>query len=479
MHIREVLLTIAAIIFSINTVFANSENSIKIALIAEKTSDFDKYPLISMLEVELSQKEGLQLLERAAIDKILEEQKLSAAGLLDRNMTIKIGKLLRADAFIILSLENPVPERSGVNQVQDANDLIRVRVSETAHGLRLLDSFEQSNSKNPQDAVKGIIQKIESVLTKINQPDEKLIPIGIVDIHRVQLGERYKMLERTLPTLLSIRLSLEPQIIMLEREDLKILLDEKLMTEGEDTEFWSSAILIDGYIQPNNGQLELHLNLKQAPGDNIKSIIVPVEPNEAATAIDKASTEIIEKLQDSPPTTKWNLELEAEQFYKQGKMFFVHNRVQDAMPLFEIAYTLQTKNLYYIEALFVDEWTSRKNNWKPYYTDIELAEIVSNFVRLIQYEYENGFISANNIIKSQWPQQLGEGSDSTTIAYFFNSVSVSTEEIRMLNRKSRKTWIDTMDKALKQEQSRQRFDPQMGLQRQRAELAWLSTDDPD
>ena len=176
MHLREVLFALAAVIFSINTVFANTEKSAKIALITEKTSNFDKSPMISMLEVELSQKEGLKLLERAAIDKILEEQKLSAAGLLDRNKTIEIGKLLRADAFIILSLEK---------QSKESGDLIRVRISETAHGLRLADFFEQLETSNPIESVKKIKQKIESVLNNVRQLNGKLIPVGIVDIHRV------------------------------------------------------------------------------------------------------------------------------------------------------------------------------------------------------------------------------------------------------------------------------------------------------
>jgi hypothetical protein len=192
------------------SVSAQEKQIVNIAMITDKLSGLDKSPLVSLLEVELSQKEGIKLLERAAIDKILEEQQLSAAGLLDRNAAIKIGKLLRAEAFIILSLEKPVQDVSKVNQTEGAGDLIRVRVAETAHGLRLLDYFEQSNSTNPKEAVEGIIKKIEAILKKINQPDEKMIPVGIVDIHRVQLGEQYKMLERTLPVMLSVRLSLEP-----------------------------------------------------------------------------------------------------------------------------------------------------------------------------------------------------------------------------------------------------------------------------
>ncbi len=487
MRMKNIFITAALLSLTIS-VFAGSDKKTNLALIADKTSSLDKSPLFSLLEVELSQKEGINLLERAAIDKILQEQQLSAAGLLDRNTAIKIGKLLRADAFIILSLEN---------QTQDANDLIRIRVSETAHGLRLLDSFEQSNNKNQQEAVERIIQKIESVLTKIKQPDEKLIPVGIVDIHRIQLGEQYKMLERTLPTMLSVRLSLEPQIIMLEREDLKTLLDEKLMIEGEDTDFWSSAILIDGYIQPNNGQLELHLLLKQSNGDEIKSIIVPVEPNEAITAIEQASSEIIKNVQNSPPIAKWNPELEADEFYKQGKMLSDHGLYSEALNLFETAHALRFENVLYTEALFERLWTIRlniemKNNGRTYrssdqseeayqqfncpYSDLELAELVSIFIRQIHDGYEEGEYSAQYIyerwlksgaILAFWPNPNN---------YFLSAASVSSEQVKSINRETRKIWLETCDKALKKEI----LLPDVGFMNNliKANLTWISSDDP-
>ncbi|MEJ2648449.1 MAG: CsgG/HfaB family protein, partial [Sedimentisphaerales bacterium] len=235
MRIRNFLFISATMMLAFNftrPVHADSADTATIAIIADKASNLDRSPLVSLLEAQLSQTQSVKLLERAAIDKVLEEQRLNAAGLLDRSTTIKIGKLLRADVFIILSRENhsnttsgpippgAIPNKGGgfastlttpseLNQTEeaptensqadDSGDLIRVRLAETAHGLRLLDYFEQSNSANPQEAVAGIIRKVQSVLGKINQPGGKLIPVGIVDIHRVELGEKYKMLERTLP----------------------------------------------------------------------------------------------------------------------------------------------------------------------------------------------------------------------------------------------------------------------------------------
>ncbi|MBN1975426.1 MAG: hypothetical protein JW787_17450 [Sedimentisphaerales bacterium] len=500
MRFKNILVISVMTLFAAGFSLANSNEKISIALIADKASGLDKSPLVSLLEVELSQKKGIQLLERAAIDKIIEEQKLNASGLLDRNTAIKIGKLLRADAFIILSLES---------QMKDANDLVRVRISETAHGLRLADFFEQSEKLNPRQAIERIVQKIENVLNKINQPDEKLIPVGIVDIHRVELGEQYKMLERILPTILSVRLSLEPQIIMLEREDLKVLLNEKLQTEGEDSQFWNSAILIDGYIRSTDDQLEMHLNLKQATGDTIKSFTIEVEPNEPAVAIAQATTEIIQQLQNSPPSTKWNPELEAEAFYKQGQMLSFHGRYEKAVNLFETAHALQPQNVYYTGALFERIWDIRreienkireneyrieareerqKNNPQDRiaplilkepkdcpYSDMEIVQLVASLVRQIRDSYEKDQLSTLDIY-DKFSKNLGFDPILTT-GYFVNSVSINTEQIRQVNRENRRIWIETYDTAL-QEQLIRDDNPKMN-NTLRFDLAWISSDDPN
>ncbi len=460
---KNVLLVSALILYAASFSLANTGEKVNIALITDKTSGLNESALVSLLEVELSQKEGINLLERAAIDKILEEQKLSAAGLQDRNTAIKIGKLLRADAFIILSLEN---------QSEESGDLIRVRFAETAHGLRLLDYFEQSDNLNPKEAIGSIVKKIESVLSKLKQPDEKLIPVGIVDIHRVELDEKYKILERTLPTMLSVRLSLEPQIIMLEREDLKVLLDEKLRTEGEDSKFWNSAILIDGYIKPNNGQLEMYLNLKQAGGSIIKSLIVPVEPNEPIIAIDKVVTEIIQKLQDSPSIGRWNPKLEAEQFYKQGQMLANHVRNDEAMPVFEAAYALEPNNVFYTGAVFTR--IMRNGSDSSPYSDMEIVNMASILVRQIRDNYEKGLPSTSQIplkFAGLLGSHLGEG-------YLGSNYSVKTEEIRQINHENRKIWADILEDALRKQIAGN--DPaQIKNCITAASLAWIKSDEPN
>ncbi|MHC4186174.1 MAG: CsgG/HfaB family protein, partial [Planctomycetota bacterium] len=131
---------------------AASDTAVTVALIADKTFDLDKSPLVSLLEARLSEEPNLVLLERHEIDKILQEQQFSAAGLVRREAVIKVGQLLRADALVLLSTEDG--EEAGQNK------LLRVRLVETAHGLRLLDTYEQWDTPKLEETAQRITAKI-------------------------------------------------------------------------------------------------------------------------------------------------------------------------------------------------------------------------------------------------------------------------------------------------------------------------------
>jgi hypothetical protein len=493
---KRSILSMFLVLLSVSYSLGQGAKPVNIAIITDKTDSLAQSPLISLLETQLSQSENIKLLERTQIDKIMQEQQFSAAGLLDRNNAIKIGQLLRADAFIIITSEV---------------ELIRVRVAEAAHGLRLLDRFEELDNSKLDEIAGKITSDIKNVIGKLSLPAGQLIPVGIVDIHRVQLGEQHRILERTLPVLLSVRLALEPKIVMLEREDLKILQDEKLRTQGEDSKFWASAVLIEGNLQPKNGGLEMSLSLRRPAGEKAKSFTVPVDPNEPSAAIDKAGVDIVKEILNAPPSSQWDLAAEAEQFYQQGQLLANHSRYEDAIRLFETAHTLQPQNVYYTGAVFERIWDIRreiervklnnevriinaqekqKNNprvtYSPprldepgtcSYSDIELAELIGYFIRQIRYEYAKKHLSASDII-SRYATNIGTNDQRVGIAYFLSSVSVATEQIKLINRENRRIWTETINQTVEQRLINREL-TQNSAATINSRLAWISSDDPD
>ena len=321
---------------------------VRCALIVDRNEELRSSALVSLLEARLSQESHVQLLERDRIETILREQQISLAASAEPNAVVKAGRLLRADAFILLSVEKSTSESPSNSPAESLAPLLRVRVVETAHGLRLWDRYEELDTSNVQATVDRIADRVRIVAQKIGQPAGQVIPVGIVDIHRVQLPERYERLARVLPGLLSARLSAEPRILMLERESLGTLLKEKQLTDGNEAAFWNSAVLIDGYIQPDpNGGIHIGLCLRRSDGTESRSFVGRVDANAPASAVDKAGGEIARAVLGASLSASWPVAKEAGEFYRQGQFLKVHGRSEEAHAAFETAHALEPDNVHY------------------------------------------------------------------------------------------------------------------------------------
>ena len=54
-----------------------------------------------MLAAELNKLDDLKILERSAIDKVIEEQKMQVSGVVDESTAVELGKLVGADAVLL------------------------------------------------------------------------------------------------------------------------------------------------------------------------------------------------------------------------------------------------------------------------------------------------------------------------------------------------------------------------------------------
>jgi hypothetical protein len=481
-----------------------------VVLIAGHETD----PMSALLEVRLSQVERLRLVERTELDRVLQEQQLSVAGLVERDSIVKAGQLLRAHAFALISAEDmpvgippgsgpgraraPVdrfpPDRLmpeddlsrspsvGNNSQAPTGQLIRVRVVETTHGLRLWEAYEQLSPGDVEAVSTRIAGTLLDVLRKIAAPPGQVVPVGIVDIHRVQLPEKYEPLARVLPGLLSARLSKEPRIIMLERESLGTLLREKQLTAGEESPFWSSAVLIDGSLHLSGSKgIELSLRLRRADGKELPTIEVGMDLNSPAVAIATAAVRIVKVVSNSTASGQWSLTEEAAEFHKQGRLLAAHERREAATIMFESAHALEPQNVDYTAALFTNELPRRQyisDSTGPMasfgtYSDLQMAELASVLVHQIRDQYHAGKLSAGQITRN-YAWALGDG---WPLGYFTSYLSVTTDQVRLVNRESRRIWAQMYEEALRTEMVRP-GDPISNVSA-RTGLVWVSSDEPD
>ena len=65
-------------------------------------SDLQGDGLVDLLTAKLSQDESLQLVERADVARVLDELSLQANGFVDPKQAVKFGKILSADAILVI-----------------------------------------------------------------------------------------------------------------------------------------------------------------------------------------------------------------------------------------------------------------------------------------------------------------------------------------------------------------------------------------
>jgi len=470
MQVRIAALCIALI--SLGTGVSWGQEVPTVAVLAETEADSGLSALVSMLEVRLSQDRSIRLLERTQIEKVLAEQQLSAAGLTERNNIIKVGQLLRAEAIVLLTAEQGLEE-------QAKSQLIRVRVAETAHGLRLWEGYEALEASQVEAAAERIAEKVRAAVDKIAQRGGSMIPVGIVDIHRVQLPEEYEPLARVLPGLLSVRLGKEPRIIMLERESLGTLLREKQLTDGEESAFWNSAILIDGVLGPGEEKkIELNLRLRRATESDGSAVRVEMDANAVSATMDRVAAGVVEMILHAS-SHSWDSAAEAAEFHRQGQLLAAHGRRRTATAMLDAAHALQPQTIEYTASLFKNELTVYRGGGlgessqpeAPSYSPLELAELATVLIRQIGQAYDAGVLTSRDLQNYAWV--LGAGSPSN---YFNSLASTATEQAKLLNRRNRRLWVEMLDRALRDEAKRG-SDP-YATTLVRVNLAWLWSDDP-
>lgn len=425
----------------------------------------------SLLTVQLSQR-GLVLIERSALDQILREQKLGAAGLLERGTSVKVGRLARADAFLLLSREAIQRDGRGA--------LLGVRLVETARGIRLLDCFESFHEDRIEESAEHIASKVERAAEKLRMPEGQLTPVGVVDVHRVELGEECQWVARAVRGILAARLGREPRLLVLEREDLKILQEERALTDGPKAAFWRSAVLIDGYLRKgkkpagkatgSGRHMTLELKLRQPAGEEIATLSAPLNEDTLRADLERVLIQVPAKLKVRP-VSPGSVETEATEFFRQGCLLRDHQRYADAVSLFETAWALQPRNVGFGKELFLNEWGSRSYLKKSIYSDRELAELVSRIVRRLR---DADKVRADSLRRTiLWPSRF----DDTFFleGYFTSAASVADEEVGALNRENRSIWTNLVQQEW-QRRHRGRYD-KGGHELRRVVLARANTAD--
>jgi hypothetical protein len=203
-----------------------------------------------------------------------------------------------------------------------------------------------------------------------------------------------------------------------------------------------------------------------------------MDPNAVSATIDRAAAQVIETILHAS-SHSWDPAAEAAEFHRQGQLLAAHGRRRTATAMLDAAHALQPQNLQYTASLFKNELAVYRGGVlgeppraeTPLYSPLELAELAAVLIRQIGRAYDAGVLTSRDLRDYAWV--LGSSGPPD---YFSSPVSVATEQVRLLNRKNRRLWVETFDRALRDDAKRG-SDP-CATTLARADLAWIWSDDP-
>ena len=302
--------------------------------IAVLTGDGDRAvadATLAQLEVALTETKDVALLERAQIRKILAEQKLTASGLTNPAAAVRLGRLLSVDLFLF------------VERIPKTNPpLNRWRATETESGIALLTTLVED--KPSADAAPDVRSFIDGLLAKSRVPAAQRHYLGILGIRNDSPGRALDPLAEALGMLLANDLDRMPEVVLLEREHLQWLTQEKEIA-GAAQQLKLSSLTVEGSLQRagSKAPVELRFVLRPLAGGEARSLAPLVLLETGLDAARRMAVEAIAREIRARPveSASANPAAEAAVLTRQALRYAAGGYPADFVRAAEAAYALQ------------------------------------------------------------------------------------------------------------------------------------------
>ncbi|MEX2387592.1 MAG: hypothetical protein WD534_06925 [Phycisphaeraceae bacterium] len=225
-----------------------------VAVLPLDVEQADLEPLAALLEQQLADESILELVERAQVNALLDEQQLDllmAAGRGEAHM--RIGELLRADLLVLL--------------MADAEDPTAMQfiVSETRQGLRVVTETVTLTNDLPGQS-EAMATLVREAAHQVRQPPKALLALPTFTSSDLT----YEQTRHGGPLALTLGQALRnvAGLWFIELDEARAVLDELRLSDGEPAVERALPIIVLGsYRHDDTGNLTLTIELRQ--GDQV------------------------------------------------------------------------------------------------------------------------------------------------------------------------------------------------------------------
>lgn len=233
--------------------------------------------LSALLEADLSTQKTLTLIDRQALHRVLAELKLTG---LQKEHAPQVGRLLGAELFLFV---DPVPASEP--------ESVRLQVVEIATGL-VLGDLVASVEALAEDRSPALQMLNIALATQATPLDKRLI-ISLLGVRSEALDASLDPVAEALGMLLMSDLNRRPEIIVVDRHRLDMLLQEEILADVR-LATKASALTVEGAIKEHEAGYRLTLAVA-SPGQMPRHVSVncPATIQKARLAAGRALTRLL------------------------------------------------------------------------------------------------------------------------------------------------------------------------------------------
>ncbi|HEV7405291.1 MAG TPA: hypothetical protein VGO11_20270 [Chthoniobacteraceae bacterium] len=240
------------------------------------------------------------LLERAEIERVLAEQKLAARGLAQ---AVQVGRVLRADGVLVLSKIARTP-------------VCRLVAVET--GAVLDSQLAPPEMKDPGEWIAAIADDVTRLSPRLARGAAPPLAISVAGL-RAAAGLESE--ETPFAALLTHALAQQPGFVVLERQRLLVLAQEKEFGPDLASPFWASRMLLGGSLErdPQSPDGLLVKARLQPPHGAAIELAVRGSRTELGTLARELARLTAEALHQPPGPVAWDARAEAARFGREAR----------------------------------------------------------------------------------------------------------------------------------------------------------------
>ncbi len=256
MTVRKIFVSTAtALVLCLSELYAESNTHlavsapVRVAVLSAKKSN-QAAPVADLLCLAVSTTPGLALLEREKVDALLAEHRLGllAEGLGDRESLVKAGRLLDAEAILVL--DTSTNAAAGDQYVS-----IVYTLTEPQCGLKLLTETLSVDKSKPdiEPKVAFIMERILPRLKRLRQQGEVFTLVGLMPPVSRQRDSRFDWIANALGQGMATRLAAYPSIALVDRDHTQALIKERTLVGDLPQAVLAAGLVVESSYETTGG----------------------------------------------------------------------------------------------------------------------------------------------------------------------------------------------------------------------------------